>query len=67
MPCFGRLAPGVGLEAAQAELTAIALRDRQPTRRTRTSRLRPQIKAYVDSLWASVPDGRGAESSSCTR
>ena len=53
---FGRLAPGVGLEAAQAELSALGARasaDQPATHR----HLRPFVKPYVEALWSARKDG----------
>jgi putative ABC transport system permease protein len=55
---FGRLAPGVGLDRAQSELTAIGLRDAAGLPATNQS-LRPRIQPYVQSLWLSQQDGVG--------
>jgi predicted permease len=53
---FGRLAPGVGPDAAQAELTALGLRaaaDFPTTNR----HLRPRVMPYVESLVSAQRDG----------
>jgi predicted permease len=52
---FGKLAPGVGMSGAQAELTAMARRlagDYPDTHR----HLNPVVKGYVDSLWSTAAD-----------
>jgi putative ABC transport system permease protein len=54
---FGRLADGVAIEAAEAELTAIASRDVDDAARAGRM-LRPQIKPYVASMWSSIKDGQ---------
>jgi putative ABC transport system permease protein len=54
---FGRLAPGVPLEAAQAELTAISTRTDGNTLRA-DQKLRPQVRPYVASYWSSTRDGQ---------
>ena len=52
---FGKLAPGVALTAAQAELTATA--HRMATDFPDTHRhLNPVVKGYVDSLWSAEAD-----------
>ncbi|HYW06800.1 MAG TPA: ABC transporter permease [Longimicrobium sp.] len=53
---FGRLAPGVGIDAAQAELAASGARLAREFPRT-NEHLRPLVKPYVTALWASRPDG----------
>ncbi len=52
---FGRLAPGVGVEAAQAELNALAGRVSVET--PGAPRLQPVIKPYVASIWSTIEDG----------
>jgi putative ABC transport system permease protein len=52
---FGRLAPGVRLEQAQAELEALDVTERVDPSSPR--KLRPEVRFYVDALWA----GDGAE------
>ncbi|HEX7241751.1 MAG TPA: ABC transporter permease, partial [Longimicrobiaceae bacterium] len=52
---FGRLAPGVGLGAAQAELGAAGLRAAAGSPDAKN--LRPFVEPYVESLWSSAPDG----------
>ncbi len=52
---FGKLAPGVGISGAQAELTAVARRmagDYPDTHR----HINPVVKGYVDSLWSAEAD-----------
>jgi putative ABC transport system permease protein len=54
---FGRLAPGVGLAAAQSELTAVSRRlaaDYPDTHR----HLHPVVDDYVTSLWSSQQENR---------
>jgi putative ABC transport system permease protein len=54
---FGRLAPGVGLDAAQSELTAVSQRiaaDYPDTHRY----LNPVMDDYVTSLWSSQQENR---------
>jgi predicted permease len=54
---FGRLAPGVALAAAQAELTAVSRRlaaDYPDTHR----HLQPVVDDYVTSLWSSQAENR---------
>ena len=53
---FGRLAPGVGIEAAQAELDAAGRRAAAAFPQT-NQHLRPQVRPYVESLWSTQPDG----------
>ena len=54
---FGKLAPGVTLSAAQAELTALA--DRAAADFPATDRhLKPVVLPYVESLWSAVEDSR---------
>jgi putative ABC transport system permease protein len=54
---FGKLAPGMTISAAQAELTALA--DRAATDFPATDRhLRPVVLPYVDSLWSAAEDSR---------
>ena len=55
---FGKLAPGVGIGGAQAELTAIARRlasDYPDTHR----HINPVVQGYVDSLWSTAADSKG--------
>ena len=55
---FGKLAPGVGIRGAQAELTAIARRlagDYPDTHR----HINPVVQGYVDSLWSTAADSEG--------
>ncbi len=54
---FARLAPGVELSTAQAELTSMALRN--ATEFPETDRhIRPIVKPYVESLWAALEDSK---------
>jgi putative ABC transport system permease protein len=54
---FGKLAPGMTISAAQAELTALA--DRAAADFPATDRLlRPVVLPYVESLWSAVEDSR---------
>jgi putative ABC transport system permease protein len=54
---FGKLAPGMTMSAAQAELTALA--DRAAADFPATDRLlRPVVLPYVESLWSAVEDSR---------
>ena len=54
---FGKLAPGMTISAAQAELTALA--DRAAADFPATDRrLRPVVLPYVESLWSVVEDSR---------
>jgi predicted permease len=54
---FGKLAPGMTIGAAQAELTALA--DRAAADFPATDRLlRPIVLPYVESLWSAVEDSR---------
>jgi putative ABC transport system permease protein len=54
---FGRLAPGVELRTAQAELTAMALRNAAEFPDTERH-IRPIVKPYVESLWSAVEDSK---------
>ncbi|MGH9383615.1 MAG: ABC transporter permease [Vicinamibacterales bacterium] len=54
---FGRLAAGVELSMAQAELNAIALRSAAEFPET-DRHIRPIVKPYVESLWSAVEDSR---------
>ena len=54
---FGKLAAGVELTAAQAELTAVARRMGSEFPDTHRY-LAPEVKEYVASLWSATPDGR---------
>ena len=54
---FGRLAPGIELSAAQAELTAKALRNAAEFPDT-DRHIRPIVKPYVQSLWSAVEDSK---------
>jgi putative ABC transport system permease protein len=56
---FGLLAPGVRLSEAQAELAALGMRAATDSPATH-QHLRPQVKAYVASLWAAQSDGEAA-------
>jgi putative ABC transport system permease protein len=54
---FARLASGVELSTAQAELTSMALR--HATEFPETDRhIRPIVKPYVESLWAALEDSK---------
>ena len=54
---FGKLAPGMTISAAQAELSAIA--ERNAIEFAATDRLlRPVVKPYVESLWSAIEDSR---------
>lgn len=54
---FGKLAPAVTIDAAQAELTALA--DRAAADYPDTDRrLRPVVLPYVESMWSAVEDSR---------
>ena len=54
---FGKLAPGVTISTAQAELTALA--DRAAADFPATDRLlKPVVLPYVESLWSAVEDSR---------
>jgi predicted permease len=54
---FGKLAPGMTISTAQAELTALA--DRAAADFPATDRLlRPVVLPYVESLWSAVEDSR---------
>jgi putative ABC transport system permease protein len=53
---FGRLAPGVSLATAQAELTTIADREAAAAP-AGAPRLRPAIKPYIASMWSTSEDG----------
>lgn len=54
---FGRLAPGVELETAQAELTSMALRNAAEFPGT-DRHIRPIVKPYVRSLWSALEDSK---------
>jgi hypothetical protein len=54
---FGRLAPGVELSTAQAELTSMALRNAAEFPDT-DRYIRPIVKPYVESLWSAVEDSK---------
>jgi hypothetical protein len=54
---FGRLAPGVELSTAQAELTSMALRNAAEFPET-DRYIRPIVKPYVQSLWSAVEDSK---------
>lgn len=54
---FGRLAPGVELDTAQAELTSIALRNAAQYPDT-DRHIRPIVKPYVRSLWSALEDSK---------
>jgi putative ABC transport system permease protein len=54
---FGRLAPGVDLRMAQAEMNAIALRNAAEFPAT-DRHVRPIVKPYVESLWSAVEDSK---------
>lgn len=54
---FGRLAPGVTMASAQAELSAIAQRHAMETPETDRF-LRPVVKPYVESRWSAVQDSK---------
>jgi putative ABC transport system permease protein len=54
---FGRLALGVELSTAQAEVTAMALRNAAEFPDT-DRHIRPIVKPYVQSLWSAVEDSR---------
>jgi putative ABC transport system permease protein len=52
---FGKLAPGMAISTAQAELTALA--ERAAADFPATDRhLRPVVKPYVESLWSGIDD-----------
>ena len=52
---FGKLAPGMQISTAQAELTALA--ERAAADFPNTDRhLRPVVKPYVESLWSGIDD-----------
>ena len=54
---FGRLAEGVDISGAQAELDALAART--PRTFPDTDRLfRPVVKPYVESMWSAIEDSR---------
>jgi putative ABC transport system permease protein len=54
---FGRLARGVELNTAQAELTALALRNAAEFPDT-DRHIRPIVKPYVRSLWSALEDSK---------
>lgn len=54
---FGRLASGVELSTAQAELTAMALRNAAEFPDT-DRHIRPLVKPYVQSLWSAIEDSK---------
>jgi putative ABC transport system permease protein len=54
---FGRLAPGVELNTAQAELSSMALRNAAEFPET-DRHIRPIVKPYVRSFWSAVPDSK---------
>ena len=54
---FGRLASGVELSTAQAELSAIAQRNAAEFPET-DRHIRPVVKPYVQSLWSAVEDSK---------
>jgi putative ABC transport system permease protein len=54
---FGRLASGVALSMAQAELNAVALRTAAEFPGT-DRHIRPIVKPYVESLWSAIEDSR---------
>jgi len=54
---FGKLAAGMTLSAAQAELSAIAERDAAEFAVT-DGRLHPIVKPYVESMWSAIEDSR---------
>ena len=54
---FGRLAPGVDIRAAQAELDALAFRSAEAFPDT-DRHLRLVVKPYVESLWSALEDSR---------
>jgi putative ABC transport system permease protein len=54
---FGRLASGVELSTAQAELTSMALRNAAEFPDT-DRHIRPIVKPYVRSLWSAVVDSK---------
>jgi len=54
---FGKLAPGVALSTAQAELDARALRAAADFPAS-DAHLQPVVKPYVDSIWSAVEDSR---------
>jgi predicted permease len=54
---FGRLAPGVEISTAQAEVNASALRNAAAYPDT-DRRIRAIVEPYVESLWSAVDDAR---------
>ena len=54
---FGKLASGIELSAAQAELTSMALRNASEFPHTDRF-IRPIVKPYVESLWSALEDSK---------